>query len=138
MGKGGDDVTQRPELAPLLVESAEELYEYAPVGYMSSLVDGTLVKLNSTLLGWLGHERDELVGHKRLPDPLAPGARIYYETHYAPLLQMQGSVREVAVELVRSDGSRIPVLLNSTLVSDEAGRPLVWRARVVAAAERGQ
>ena len=138
MSTGGDDVTQRPELAPLLVESADELYEHAPVGYMSSLVDGTLVKVNGTLLAWMRYQREELVGRKRLHDLLAPGARIYYETHYAPLLQMQGAVREVAVELIRSDGSRIPVLLNSTLVSDEAGRPLVVRTTVVDASERRQ
>ncbi len=31
-----------------------------------------------------------------------PGGRIYHETHYAPLLRMQGSVREIAVEIVRA------------------------------------
>ena len=34
-----------------------------------------------------------------------PGGRIYHETHYAPLLRMQGTVREIAVEIVRADGT---------------------------------
>jgi hypothetical protein len=37
---------------------------------------------------------------------------IYYETRYAPLLHMQGSVREVAMEVVRADGSRLPAPVN--------------------------
>ena len=73
---------------------------------------------------------------QRLHDLLAPGARIYYETHYAPLLQMQGRVREIAVELVRADGGRLPALLNSTLVCDEEGEPRVIRTTVFDASER--
>lgn len=122
--------------ATLLEESAEELYEHAPAGYLSTRPDGLIVKVNTTLLTWTGHERDALVGQKRLHDLLAPGARIYYETHYAPLLAMQGEVRAIAVELVRADGTRLPVLLNSTLVRDDAGEPRVVRTTVFDATER--
>jgi PAS domain S-box-containing protein len=124
------------ELAGLLEESAEDLFEHAPVAYLSTLVDGTLVRVNETLLTWTGYARDDLVSRRRLHDLLAPGARIYYETHYAPLLQMQGEVREVAVELVRADGSRLPVLMNSTLVRDGEGRPRIVRTTCVDASER--
>jgi PAS domain S-box-containing protein len=117
-------------------ESAEELYDHAPAGYLSSLLDGRIVRVNETLLRWTGYTRDALVREKRLHDLLAPGARIYYETHYAPLLQMQGSVREIAVELVRADGSRLPVLMNSTLLRDASGAPRVVRSTVFDASER--
>ncbi|HEY6962964.1 MAG TPA: ATP-binding protein [Gaiellaceae bacterium] len=120
----------------LLAESAEELYESAPVGYVSSLVDGRIVRVNETLLAWTGHARDDLVDGKRLHDLLAPGARIYYETHYAPLLQLQGSVGAIAVEIVRADGSRLPVLMTSTLVRDESGAPRMVRTTLVDASER--
>jgi PAS domain S-box-containing protein len=120
----------------LLYESPEELYENAPTGYLSSLLDGTIVRVNETLLRWLGYNRDHLIGQRRLHDLLPPGARIYYETHYAPLLQMQGEVREIAVELVRADGTRLPVLLSSTLVSDEDGTPRLVRTSAFNASER--
>jgi PAS domain S-box-containing protein len=122
--------------ATLLEESAEELYEYAPAGYLSTQPGGLIVKVNATLLEWTGYERDALVGRTRFHDLLAPGARIYYETHYAPLLAMQGEVRAIAVELVRADGTRLPVLLNSTLVRDDAGEPRVIRTTVFDASER--
>src|SRR5215210_7004472 len=120
----------------LLDESAEELYENATAGLMSTLLDGTIVKVNATLLRWTRYERDELVEQKRLHDLLAPGARIYYETHYAPLLLMQGGVREIAVELARSDGTRLPVLMNSVVVRDEVGEPRVVRTSIFDATER--
>ena len=124
------------EEATLLHESAEELYDQAPAGYLSTLPNGVIVRINRTLLSWLRRERDDLVGRARLLDLLAPGARIYYETHYAPLLAMQGEVRAIAVELVRGDGTRLPALLNSTLVRDENGEPRVVRTTVFDASDR--
>jgi PAS domain S-box-containing protein len=124
------------ELASLLEESAEDVYEHAPVGYMSTLVDGTFVKVNETLLAWTKHTRADVLNRMRLHDLLAPGARIYYETHYAPLLQMQGEIREIAVELVRSDGTRLPVLMSSSLVRDDEGRPRIIRTTVFDASDR--
>jgi PAS domain S-box-containing protein len=120
----------------LLDESAEDLYENAPAAYFSSLLDGTLVRVNATLLRWTGYRANELIGRKRLHDLLPPGARIYYETHYAPLLQMQGEVREIAVELVRADGSRLPVLMNSIVVRDDTGTARLVRTTAFDASER--
>ena len=72
----------------------------------------------------------------RFQDLLSPGGRIYHETHYAPLLRMQGSVREIAVNIVTADGSRLPVLVNSVLVVDEAGQPQLVRTTLFDARER--
>jgi phosphoserine phosphatase RsbU/P len=117
-------------------ENAEELYENAPCGYLSALPDGTIIKVNETLLTWTGHTRQDLVGTRRFADLLTAGGRIYHETHYAPLLAMQGSVREIAVDIVCADGRRLPVLVNSILVRDEAGAPRVIRTSVFDATDR--
>jgi len=98
----------------------DDLFENAPCGYLTTRADGAIVRVNRTLADWLGMTREELAG-RRFQDLLSPGGRIYHETHYAPLLRMQGSVREIAVEIVRSDGSRLPALINSVLVRDEDG-----------------
>jgi PAS domain S-box-containing protein len=124
------------DLAGLLEESADDLYEHAPVAYLSTVPDGRIVKANETLLRWTGRERGDLVGAGRLHDLLPPGARIYYETHYAPLLHMQGEVREIAVELLREDGTRMPVLMSSTLVRDGEGEARLVRTTFFDASER--
>ena len=120
----------------LLQDSAEDLFEDAPCGYLTTRLDGTIVKVNRTFETWTGLSRGELLGRRRFQELLAPGARIYHETHYAPLLRMQGEVRGIAVELVRADGTRLPALVNSVLRSDDAGRPQVIRTTVFDASDR--
>jgi PAS domain S-box-containing protein len=120
----------------LLSESAEDLFENAPCGYLSTALDGTLLKVNRTFETWTGFDRGELVGQRRFESLLAPGGRIYHETHYAPLLRMQGQVREIALEIVRADGSRLPVLVNSALVKGPGGEPKLIRTTVFDASDR--
>jgi len=120
----------------LFEENAEDLYENAPCGYLSALPDGLIVKVNQTFLTWTGYPREDLVGRKRFQDLLTPGGRIFHETHYAPLLRMQGAVREIAVEVVCADGRRLPALINSVLKKDEAGAPLLSRTTVFNATDR--
>jgi len=120
----------------LLTENAEDLFENAPCGYLSTSLDGTFLKVNRTFESWTGLDREELVGKKRFSELLSGGGRIYHETHYAPLLRMQGQVREIALEIVRADGSRLPVLVNSTLVDGPDGEPKLIRTTVFDASDR--
>lgn len=117
-------------------DSAEHLFEDAPCGYLSTLPDGTIVRVNRTFEAWTGLRREDLVGARRFQDLLSPGGRIYHETHYAPLLRMQGTVREIAVEIVRADGTRLPALINSVQHDDEHGRPQRIRTTVFDATDR--
>jgi signal transduction histidine kinase len=96
-------------------EELLELYDEAPCGYLSWLPDGTITRVNQTLLAWTDHTRDELLAGKKLQDLLPVPQKIYYETHYAPLLQIQGFVKEVALELLCSGRAPLPVLVNSKL-----------------------
>ena len=116
--------------------SAEDLYENAPCGYLSAALDGTIVRVNETFLRWTGYTRESLIGVRRFQDLLSPGGRIYHETHYAPLLRMQGNVREIAVDIVAADAQRLPVLINSVLVADEAGQAQLIRTTLFDARER--
>ncbi|MDQ0380540.1 SpoIIE family protein phosphatase [Amycolatopsis thermophila] len=109
--------------SPVLAwDSAEDLWDNAPCGYLVAKPDGTILRVNKTLLNWLGYPAGELVG-RRFSDLLTAGGRLYHETHYAPLLRMQSEVREIALELVTADGGRLPVLVNSTLRTGPDGRP---------------
>ncbi|MFE2416476.1 PP2C family protein-serine/threonine phosphatase [Streptomyces hokutonensis] len=120
----------------LLEDSAEDLYEHAPCGYLSTLMDGTIAKINTTLLDWLGHERGDLVGRRTFSDLLTVGGRLYHETHFAPLLRIQGEVSGIALELRTTDGGRLPVLVTSTVKTGDDGRPLLIRTTVFDARDR--
>jgi phosphoserine phosphatase RsbU/P len=119
-----------------LEQNAEDLFENAPCGYLSTTLDGTIVKVNRTFEQLIGMSREELLGKRRFQELLAPGGRIYHETHYAPLLRMQGQAKEIALEIVSADGSRLPVLVNSTVVSDADGHPQAVRTTVFEARDR--
>lgn len=120
----------------LLEDSAEDLYEHAPCGYLSTLLDGRIAKVNTTLLNWLGHDRDDLVGRRTFADLLTVGGRLYHETHFAPLLHMRGEISGIALEMKAADGSRLPVLVTSTVKTGGDGQPLLVRTTVFDARDR--
>jgi len=117
-------------------DDAEDLYENAPCGYLSTRLDGTIVKVNATFLRWTGFEGDDLVGRRTFADLLTVGGRIFHETHYAPLLHMQGRAREIAVDVVCADGRRLPVLINAVVSAGEGTRADLVRTAVFDATER--
>jgi PAS domain S-box-containing protein len=131
----------QPDGAPgpeRLEESLEDLYERAPCGYISMLPDGSFAKVNQTFLDWTGYQREELLAGKRFQDLLAIAGRIFYETHFAPLLHMQSFVNEIAFDLLCSNGKRLPVLVSATQKQDASGAPLLHRAAIFRAADRRQ
>lgn len=111
---------------PVLSESAGDLYENAPCGYVVAGPDRRIVNVNTTLLTWLGYERNALIG-RPFTDLLAVGSLIHYETHFAPLLQLQGQLAGVTVDLKTADGSRLPVFVTANVKSDGDGRPVLLR-----------
>jgi sigma-B regulation protein RsbU (phosphoserine phosphatase) len=89
------------------------LYEEAPCGLLSTSSQGLILRVNRTLCVWLGYAAQELVGQRRLLDLLSMGCKIFHQTHWLPLLQMQGSVAEVQLEMVHRDGRILPMLINA-------------------------
>ncbi|GAA2369462.1 MULTISPECIES: PP2C family protein-serine/threonine phosphatase [Streptomyces] len=131
-----DDKTAQAAFAALLEDSAEDLYESAPCGYLSTLMDGTIAKINSTLLGWLGLARSDVVGRLRFTDLLTVGGKLYHETHFAPLLRMQGQISGIALEIKQAGGGRMPVLVSSVVKHGTTGEPLLIRTTVFDARDR--
>lgn len=110
-----------------LEQSAQELFEEAPCGYLAALPDGTIVRVNQTFLALSGYTRELLLAGKNFRELLSLPGRIYCDTHLGPLLHMQGFVREVAFDLLRADRSCIPVLLNCVLKKNADGEPtFIW------------
>ncbi|MGF6348092.1 ATP-binding protein [Variovorax sp. W2I14] len=100
---------------------AADLFEDAPCGLLVTALDGTILKVNTTFCGWVGFAREELVGLKRVQDLFTMGGRIFHQTHWAPALQLQGSLAEVKFEVRHRDGQGIPMILNARRRKREAG-----------------
>lgn len=123
------------EPAETLTEDLEDLYENAPCGYLSLRPDGRIVKVNTTLATWTGFAKEQLLA-KRLLDLLNIAGRIFYETHFAPLLRMQGFFNEVALDVVTADGERLPVLANAIERRAVDGKLLFTRVTIFKASQR--
>jgi sigma-B regulation protein RsbU (phosphoserine phosphatase) len=93
--------------------SAHDPFDRAPCGLLLTEESGLITRVNQTLCLWLNYEADALVGRMRFQDLLTMGGRIFHQTHWMPLLQMQGSVAEVQLELKRSEGQPVPMLANA-------------------------
>jgi PAS domain S-box-containing protein len=99
------------------------LLDQTPSGQVFLTLDGTLLFANAAFrrLVQLG-ETSPLDGHC-LQDYLTTGGAIFYETQLAPTLLMRGSASEISLDLKRSDGERVPVLINAVLSRNEEGVP---------------
>lgn len=128
-----DEVT--PILQAQEADDLEDLFENAPCGYASALPNGRLSRVNQTLAAWTGYTAEQLVG-RRFLDLLNIAGKIYYETHFAPLLRMQGFFNEVALDIVRADGAALPVLVNAVARRDETGELRFIRITVFNASDR--
>jgi len=103
-----------PMTLPAAPPTDHALYEHAPCGLISIAESGVIERVNQQLCAWLGTSADQLIGVKRLQDLLTIGCKIFYQTHWMPLMQIQGSVAEVQLELVHSDGRAIPMIVNAS------------------------
>ncbi|MDQ2926561.1 MAG: PAS domain-containing sensor histidine kinase [Pseudomonadota bacterium] len=97
---------------------AEQLYEHAACGLLVTDVDGTIRLVNETFCRWIGYSRDELLGMRKLQDLLTMGGKIFHQTHWSPLLQLQGSVAEVKLDVLARDGQTVPMILNAVRRND--------------------
>lgn len=124
MTKGVD-----PKILAALVDP-EALYQDAPCGYFSFLPDGTIIKINNTLLNWIGLKREDIEHQLAFGDLISQGGRIYYELFYLPSIRLQGYVNEVSFDVKNSDGSTFPALFNAKGVKDKEGHLIAVNATV--------
>jgi PAS domain S-box-containing protein len=124
------DLMRRRATELALQESSariQDLYNNAPCGYHSLNAEGIVVDINATALAWLGYPREAVVGRMSLADMLTPGsARLFDE--WFPSFRRSGSAQGIEFEMVRKDGTPLPVLLNATAIFDAEGRYLTSRS----------
>jgi PAS domain S-box-containing protein len=132
------DVTERRQAEEALKKSAEEihdLYNHAPCGYHSLDKDGLFVQINDTELEWLGYRREEVIGKIHFGELLTTeGLQSFNDTF--PRFMSSGMIQGLEFDLVRKDGTILPVLLSATAIKDQNGNFLMTRSVVYDITER--
>ena len=111
-----------------------EWFDRAACGLLRTNDDGLVLAVNRTFCGWVGQPADALVGKRRFQDLLTMGGRIFHQTHWMPLLQMQGSISEVKLEVLHADGSTLPMVVNA--MRHELGGAMVHELAAFVARDR--
>lgn len=90
----------------------------APCIYFSSSDEGTLLQVNGYLCTALHYLPEELEGQK-IDTLFTLPTRIFQQTHFFPLLKMQGHAEEIFITLRQKNGDALPVLINAERVAVE-------------------
>lgn len=126
------------KMASRLAQSAreyEDLYQNAPCGYHSLDKDGVFQRINKTELQWLGYSRSEVIGKMKFSDLLPPERVADFHNDFQHLVQT-GELRDQELTLRCKDGSLLPVLINATIIRNEAGQFLISRSTAFDMTER--
>ena len=121
---------ERERTGQALQKSATEvldLYNNAPCGYHSVDKDGVFARVNDTELAWLGYSREEMIGKLKFSDLLTPESLSTFQETF-PKFKAQGVIRDVEFDVVRKDGTILPVLISATAITDSAGTYLASRS----------
>lgn len=95
-----------------------DLLDKAPCCYFSFNDAGELLCINQTLCATLGYTREELMNQKvEIIFPVS--TKIFYQTHFFPLLKMHGHAEEIFIFLLAKNGTQLPVLMNAVKRADD-------------------
>jgi PAS domain S-box-containing protein len=113
----------------------DALLNTAPCGFLSFSEDGTVLAANATLAEWLGYAPEALNG-RHLETLLPVASRIFYQTHFFPLLKLTGRVDEVYFSVRTAEGGDLPVLVNA--VRRERSATFVYDCILMVVRQRSQ
>ena len=130
-----DERRQTEEALARQVTLVQDLYNNAPCGYHSLDPEGTFVQINDTELAWLGYAREEVLGRMKFSDIVTADSLKVHQQVF-PEFKARGWVRDVEYELIRRDGTVMPVSLSATAIKDKAGHFLMSRSTVFDITER--
>ena len=102
----------------------DPLLDEAHCGYFGFADDGNLEMINASLTKRLGYEHGSLEG-KNVEQICTLPTRIFFQTHFFPLIKMQGHAEEIFIMLLSKSGEHVAVLLNA--------KRMEWQGKTITA-----
>ncbi|MEQ6291918.1 PAS domain S-box protein [Vogesella sp. GCM10023246] len=126
------DISHHRQRRQQLLDNQQQLqdaYDHAPELLLSlDPYSGLVLNCNRTLLATLGYRRDAFVG-RAIFDFHPPASRRLLQERLLPALLAGQEIKTVALEVLASDGSLLPVELDISVVRDAQGRIIRARAQ---------
>jgi PAS domain S-box-containing protein len=112
----------------------QDLYDFAPVGYLTFDARGTILEVNLTAAKMLGVPRQKLVGQK-LSHFIARESQDHFHLHRQQI-KGEGASGECELSLRRADGESLVVQMQSVAFSHPISQARQNRAALIDVAER--
>jgi len=109
------------------LEEVEDLYNNSPCGFHSLDKEGFVVRINDTLLRWLGHKREEIVGKRKFMEFITRDSLKIFSKSFPAFLK-NGWVKDLEFDLISSDGTKRTLLISATAVMDGNGNYIMSRS----------
>ncbi|MDO8409781.1 MAG: ATP-binding protein [Phenylobacterium sp.] len=111
----------------------EDLLDLLPCGLLHLGADFEILSANAYFLDLIGASQSDLDRGMKLHHLLSVAGRIFLQTRLQQQLALAGRLEELALDIIRADGVRVPVMLNAVQPPDADGRPgdiriALWRA----------
>ena len=84
-----------------------------PGGFVAFSDTGEIINLNTTLLKLLDYPDKGLLTGKSIESIFSIAGRIFCQTHFFPLLKLQGNANEIFFRLKTKDGKEVSVICNA-------------------------
>ncbi len=110
-------------------------FDQVPCGFVVLGTDGRFLEANAAFCE-IADSAPAALADCKFDHFLSAAGRLLFATQISARLLLEGSVREVALDVVRPGGTRIPVLVNANLERGRKGHPQRILMAVFAAAER--
>lgn len=108
----------------------EDFYNNAPCGLHSLDKDGKFLRINDTELKWLGYTREEFGKEHVFSDFLSEKSKQKFAVEFSKFIDC-GTARDLEFEMVRKDGTLLPVLLSASAITDKQGNFVMSRSVVL-------
>ena len=117
------------------LEEFEDLYNHSPCGYYSLDKNGFFVRINDTILNWLGYTREEVIGKKNFMDIITSDSLKVFLKNFTTFKKV-GWVKDLEFDFIRSEGTIFTVLISATAVMDSHGNYIMSRSSCFDITER--
>lgn len=114
----------------------KQLYDNAPCGYLCFLLNGDIIDVNERFSEFTGFTKEEILHKKKFTDFISKAQQIFYETHFLPILKVQGNIEEVNFSIIRNNGAKFPVLINAVEVKNPTGELLFIQTTIFDISQR--
>jgi phosphoserine phosphatase RsbU/P len=93
----------------------------APCGFIVFNDAGIIEKVNTTLALMLSYEVKEELSGKHFENILNVAGRIFYQTHFFPLIRLHGKANEIYFLLKSKNAENVPVICNAVRKESSSG-----------------